>query len=150
VLRPVVVEDLPALFEFQFDPIANRMAAFPAREHDEFMVHWRKLLVDPAVLLRAIVVDSAMVGNVTAWDEHERRLVGYWIGRPHWGKGYASAALSQFLSIENRRPLHAFVAQHNVASVRILRKCGFVVIGESKGPSETPGVEVDDFLMELP
>lgn len=148
-LRPVVVEDLPLLFEYQFDPVANRMAAFPARGRDDFMTHWTKILDDPAVLLRAIVADATVVGNVTVFDQEDKRLVGYWIGRQFWGKGYASAALRLFLDMETRRPLHAFVAQHNAASVRVLRKCGFVVIAESRGPGESPGVEVDDYVMEL-
>ena len=148
-LRPVLAADLPVLFEFQFDPIANRMAAFPARAYDEFMVHWTKLIVDPAVLLRAIVVDAKVVGNVTAWNEKDLRLIGYWIGRQYWGMGYASAALALFLEMETRRPLHAYVAKHNAGSIRVLQKCGFVVCGESKGPGETPGVEVEDFIMEL-
>lgn len=148
-LRPVVAADLPILFEYQFDPEANRMAAFPARDRESFMAHWTKLLVDPNLLLRAIVVNGEVVGNVTSFDQDERVLVGYWIGRAHWGRGYASAALRQFLCLETRRPLHAFVAKHNTRSVRVLGKNGFVVCGESKGPSETPGVEVEDYLMIL-
>lgn len=148
-LRPVLSADLPVLFEFQFDPPANRMAAFPARGFDEFMLHWTKLLIDPAVLLRAVVVDGALVGNVTAFDQEGKRLIGYWIGRRYWGRGFASAALAEFLRHESVRPLHAYVAKHNAGSIRVLQKCGFAVCGESKGPSESPGVEVEDFVMEL-
>lgn len=148
-LRPVVAADLPVLFEYQFDPEANRMAAFPARDREAFMNHWSKLLVDPSVLLRAIVVNDEVVGNVTVFEQDGKHLVGYWIGRSHWGHGYASEALRQFLSWVSQRPLHAFVAKHNARSVRVLGKNGFVVCGESKGPSETPGVEVEDYLMIL-
>jgi hypothetical protein len=39
-LRDVNDGDLPIFFEHQYDPIANEMAAFPARERDAFMAHW--------------------------------------------------------------------------------------------------------------
>jgi len=43
-LRDVTAGDLPAFFEHQRDPEANRMAAFPARDRDAFMAHWAKIL----------------------------------------------------------------------------------------------------------
>jgi RimJ/RimL family protein N-acetyltransferase len=46
----------------------------------------------------------------------------------------ATAALSAFLSLEQTRPLHAGVAEHNVASIRVLQKCGFVRF-EDDGPT---------------
>ncbi len=40
-------------------------------------------------------------------------------------------ALSQFLGhAEARRPLHAAIAKHNAGSIRVLKKCGFAVLGE--------------------
>jgi len=39
-LRDVVEGDLPDFFDHQRDPEATRMAAFPARDRDAFMVHW--------------------------------------------------------------------------------------------------------------
>jgi hypothetical protein len=41
ILRNVTDEDLPIFFEHQRDPEALRMAAFPSRERDAFMIHWR-------------------------------------------------------------------------------------------------------------
>jgi RimJ/RimL family protein N-acetyltransferase len=56
-----------------------------------------------------------------------------WIGRDHWGNGYATAALRAFLDVEHRRPLHAHVADHNVGSRRVLEKCGFVLDHSAQG-----------------
>lgn len=39
-LRPAVKSDLPIFFEHQREPEANKMAAFPARDRDDFMAHW--------------------------------------------------------------------------------------------------------------
>lgn len=37
----------------------------------------------------------------------------------------ATAALRLFLGIVTTRPLYAFAVKHNVASIRVLEKCGF-------------------------
>ena len=39
--------------------------------------------------------------------------------------GLATRALAAFLHLVTERPLHAHVAKHNVASIRVLEKCGF-------------------------
>jgi RimJ/RimL family protein N-acetyltransferase len=126
-LRDVVEADLPIFFEHQKDPEACRMAAFPSRERDAFMAHWRlKVLGDATGGKKTIVVDSAVAGNVVSWDQQGKRLVGYWIGREHWGRGVATAALAEYLrQHETRRPLHAYVSAHNLGSIRVLEKCGF-------------------------
>ncbi|MEK6751692.1 MAG: GNAT family N-acetyltransferase [Chloroflexota bacterium] len=46
-----------------------------------------------------------------------------------WGLGIASESLRQFLGREMRRPLFAHVAKYNVASQKVLKKCGFEFIG---------------------
>ncbi len=47
------------------------------------------------------------------------------VDRAFWDRGVATAALSAFLGLEPIRPLYAEVAKHNVASIRVLQKCGF-------------------------
>jgi RimJ/RimL family protein N-acetyltransferase len=41
-----------------------------------------------------------------------------------------------------QRPLHAWVATSNVASIRVLEKCGFVRVGSHKN-------DVEELLFEL-
>lgn len=126
MLRDVVDTDLPVFFEHQRDPIAARMAAFHSREHEAFMAHWRlRVLGDAANKAKTVVVDGRVAGNVVSWDQAGRRLIGYWIGREHWGQGIATRAVAEFLQHETTRPVHAWVAEGNVASLRVLEKCGF-------------------------
>jgi RimJ/RimL family protein N-acetyltransferase len=126
MLRDVMPDDLPIFFEHQRDPAANRMADFPAREWDAFLAHWRtKVLGDASARKKTIVVDGQVAGNVVSWEQAGKRLVGYWIGQEYWGRGVATAALAEFLQHETTRPLHAYVAAHNVGSIRVLEKCGF-------------------------
>jgi RimJ/RimL family protein N-acetyltransferase len=146
MLRDVTEEDLPIFFEHQREPEAHRMAAFPPRERDAFMLHWRtKVIGDPTARKRTIVVDDCVAGNIGSWDAGGRRLVGYWIGREYWGRGIGTAALSEFLCEETTRPLCAYVAVRNRGSLRILQKCGFRQIGGIQvGPD---GVE--EYLLQL-
>ena len=131
-LRNVVEDDLRTFFEHQRDAEATSMAAYPAREWDAFMSHWRhKVLGDRANEARTILVHDQVAGYIGSWDQDGKRLVGYWIGREYWGRGVARSALDEFLkSHEHRRPIHAYVARSNVRSIRVLEKCGFQRVGE--------------------
>ena len=57
-------------------------------------------------------------------------MVGYWIGKEHWGQGIASAALRLYLDdVAQHRPLLASVVEHNAGSRRVLEKAGFQFVG---------------------
>jgi RimJ/RimL family protein N-acetyltransferase len=129
-LREVEESDLPIFFEHQREPEANRMAAFPARERDAFLAHWReKILGDASTRKKTIVVDDDVVGYVSSWEQHGMRLVAYWLGRAYWGRGIGTSALREFLAHETTRPLHAYVAVRNAGSIRVLERCGFRRVG---------------------
>lgn len=142
VLRNVTDEDLPIFFEHQRDAIALQMAAFPPRERDAFLAHWRTNVLHPGNLTRTIVAGGLVAGYVGSWEQDGKRLVAYWIGREHWGRGIATQALSEFLDIEPVRPLHAWVAVHNAGSIRVLEKCGFRTASQENVPHEDGVAEV--------
>ena len=146
MLRNVTDEDLAIFYAHQRDEVALRMAAFSSRDRDAFLIHWRTNVLRPPNLTRTIVVDGVVVGYVGSWEQDGKRLVAYWIGREHWGKGFATQALSEFLEIEPTRPLHAWVAVHNVGSIRVLEKCGFREVPEEH-PQPSDGVA--EVLMRL-
>ena len=133
MLRDVADSDLPIFFEHQRDPVANRTADFPPRDREKFIAHWTKILADENVTKKTVLFDGRVAGNVVSFERDGEREVGYWIGREYWGKGVATEALSRFLGhVEVRRPLYAGVAKRNVASVRVLEKCGFTIVGEEE------------------
>ena len=53
-----------------------------------------------------------------------------------------------FLDVVRDRPLWAHVAVSNVASTRVLQKCGFAVSDEVEDP-EPPADGVEELLMKL-
>jgi RimJ/RimL family protein N-acetyltransferase len=142
VLREVVDSDIDAFFEHQREPEANRMAGFPARDRETFDAHWRRLLSDDSLTKKTIVDGGEVAGNIGCWEQEGQRFVGYWIGREFWGKGLATRALQELSGEVTQRPLHAWVVPSNVASIRVLEKCGFVRVGSHKN-----GVE--ELLFEL-
>jgi len=148
-LRDVTEADLPILFEQQMDPDANQMAAFPARDRDAFMAHWAKILSDTSGMKKTIVFAGQVAGNIVSFVQNGQPLVGYWIGKQYWGKGIATRALAAFLEHVKERPLYAHVAKHNIASIRVLEKCGFTICGEDKGPSGSGGDEVEEVILAL-
>jgi RimJ/RimL family protein N-acetyltransferase len=127
-LRPVQRSDLPVLFEQQLDPESNRMAVSNPRSRAAFYAFWEGALGDEAVVARVIVVAGEIVGSISVFPSGAQDHVGYWIGRRHWGRGFATLALQRLLAEVPRRPLHACVARSNIASTRVLQRCGFVII----------------------
>jgi RimJ/RimL family protein N-acetyltransferase len=124
----VTNDDLPIFFEHQLDPVANRMAAFTSRDpadRNAFDAHWAKILHDPTVTMKTILLAGRVVGSVGKFELSGKPNITYWIGREYWGKGLATRALSMFLTQVKTRPLYASAAKDNVASIRVLEKCGF-------------------------
>ena len=148
-LRDVTEGDLPILFEQQMDPVANAVAAFPARERADFMAHWARILSDASVIKRTILSSGLVAGNIVSFERNGQREVGYWLGREYWGQGIASKALAGFLRHVPGRPLYARVAKHNVASLRVLQKCGFAIVDEDLGAIDV-GDEVEEYVLKLP
>jgi RimJ/RimL family protein N-acetyltransferase len=152
VLREVRDEDLAVLFEQWADPVAAHMAGFTAPDHmdrDAFERRWSRLRADETVITRVIVVDDEVAGTIGSWGDPDEREVTYWIGRSFWGKGIATAALNAFLNVDQTRPLHARVAYDNVASHRVLEKCGFRVIATERGFAQARSAEIEEFVLRL-
>jgi RimJ/RimL family protein N-acetyltransferase len=119
-LREVIQEDLPIFFEDQMDAEATRMAAFPSRDRDTFMAHWARIMskeTNATGILNTILADDTVAGNIVYWEAAGEPNIGYWLGKTHWGKGIASAALAQFLTKIEALPVYAHVAKHNLASI---------------------------------
>ena len=131
LLRPVLETDLPILFEQQLDPKAIAMSAYPAKDKGEFMRYWEGILKNKAIIARTIMYKDKIAGHIICWKEGKyEQQVGYWIGKPFWGRGIATSALQEFLAQVKIRPLFAHVANHNPASKRVLEKNGFTLLDE--------------------
>jgi RimJ/RimL family protein N-acetyltransferase len=151
-LREVIAEDLDVFFDNQRDPEANRMAAFTAKDpsdREAFDRHWKRILADGQIILRTILYDDQVADSVLSYVEAGEREVSYWLGRKYWGKGIATQALTQYLDLVKERPLHARAAKDNLASLRVLDKCGFRISGEDRGYANARGEETEEYILIL-
>lgn len=148
-LREVTEADLPTFYQHQRDELGYRMAGFEPRDWDAFTAHWSKIMADPDLVQRAVVVDGELAGNMLCFDQDGEREVGYWIGREFWGRGVATAALTLFLDEITERPLYAVVVAHNAGSIRVLQKCGFIVVEQEPTYSTTGGPVEEEVRLRL-
>jgi RimJ/RimL family protein N-acetyltransferase len=79
--------------------------------------------------------------------------LGYWIGEPHWGKGYATEAAHALIDLAFRATaierLHAACRVTNAASRRVIHKCGFQYAGMGMMDSLAAGrVTVERYFLD--
>ncbi|CAN5535593.1 hypothetical protein BH11ARM2_BH11ARM2_31510 [soil metagenome] len=79
-----------------------------------------------------VAPDDVAVGlfGYGSWSqEHRRAEIGYCLHRDYWGQGFALEALMPLIAYGFREMglhrIHACTWVENVASVRLLEKCGF-------------------------
>lgn len=151
-LRDVAPGDLPIFFEHQLDPQANYMAAFTAKDPADrqyFDDHWQRVLADTTITIRTIVSAGQVAGYVLSHSWFGEPEVSYWLGKAFWSRGIATQALAAFLKIVPTRPLFARAAKDNLASLRVLQKCGFKISGTARSYANARRQKIDEVLLTL-
>lgn len=108
-----------------------------------------KILADETIFVQTILCDGQVAGSVLSYRMEGEPEVSYWLGREFWGKGIAAWALRQFLEFDRSRPMYARVAKDNLASLRVLQKCGFILTGEDTGFANARGQEAEEYILTL-
>jgi ribosomal-protein-alanine N-acetyltransferase len=102
-------------------------------------------------ITRVVEHQGQLVGSVgispqIGWRSHLAEI-GYWIAEEYWGRGMATAALTQMTDYAFKnlplRKLYAAVLAPNVASMRVLAKCGYVCEGILKREVQKQGIYFD-------
>lgn len=138
ILRAPQLCDAPRIARFAADPgVARMTCSFPLQQTVVGAEGW--VLIRQAVARlgegASFAIDlpgEGLIGLIGAHRRGEAAEIGYWLGRPYWGRGYATEALNGILPFA--RDLGAVVADHfadNPASGRALEKAGFVYTGET-------------------
>lgn len=149
-LRDILLADLDTFFVQQQDPQANYMAAFTAENpanQNAFTIKWAMILGDESFIKQTILYDQQVAGHIIRFEQFGEPEITYWLGREFWGKGVATRALALFLELVEERPLFARVVKDNIASLRVLQKNGFTIIGEGKGYANARGQEVEEYIL---
>jgi RimJ/RimL family protein N-acetyltransferase len=152
ILREVIDTDLSIFFQHQQDQEAVHMAAFTSENPSDraaFNAHWAKIRASAVNITRSVEVDGHLAGHVASFEMFGEREVTYWIGREFWGRGVATTALKALLKLDTTRPIYGRAAKDNSRSIRVLEKCGFVLVGEEKGFANARQAEIAEVVLKL-
>lgn len=140
VLRSPMLDDAPAIAALAADRrIADTTASLPhpytLADAEWFVRHVTRPEAEAEVWAIVLASDHALVGVVGlhAADDSGVVELGYWIGVPFWGQGFATEAARAAVDHGFRdRSLEVIFADHltrNPASHRVMEKLGMTVEG---------------------
>ncbi len=141
-LRALRREDAAALHRLVNDwEVAKTLARvpfpYPRALADEWIAStWAQIAAGEAWHLAVAGADDALLGcaGVTLDRRGGRAELGYWIGRPHWGRGLGPEAAGRLarwaLDEFGVSVVHASALRDNARSVAVLRRLGFRDAGE--------------------
>ena len=138
LLRPLRLEDAADIQRMAGEwEVARYTANIPHPYESGMAEAWIKSHRDDFEIVFAIArrQDGALVGCIGVEPDATTREAefGYWIGRPYWGAGYATEALSAlvdhvFATADVDR-VRAAAMPDNRASIRVQEKVGFRYVG---------------------
>jgi len=130
-LRPLALDDAAAMAALLGDDheAIQQTSHVPDPCTVEGARGWIELRSGPCSF--AIEVGDELIGTIGAGldDDGTEAGIGYWLGRPHWGRGYATEAMRALLAYLGSlgvRRVEADTYVGNAASSRVLEKAGFV------------------------
>jgi len=142
ILRPFTLDDAPVVQLLAGDrAIALHTAHIPHPYEDGIAEEWigthkekfeKGELVNFAIACRH---DKALIGSISLVinRHYDCAELGYWIGKPYWGKGYCSEAANEVLRYGfealNLNRIFASHMSRNPASGRVMEKIGMIYEG---------------------
>jgi RimJ/RimL family protein N-acetyltransferase len=138
VLRPPMAEDAPAIAalanNFNVAKMVSRLP-HPYRVEDalSFFENAPQWAAADSNHIFVVALAGAPIGMMGLHREHGPDFeLGYWLGEPFWGQGYATEAGRAVLAWAEARGQTRFTSRHfaeNPASGRVLTKLGFIYTG---------------------
>jgi len=163
-LRRVSPADAELIFAWRSHPAARRFQPLRQVSVDglrEMLTRRAAKPIEPTIegevqwMVLAAGIPVGWVSLEIVSREHRIGAVGYTIAEPHWGNGYASAALQAMLplALSPERAdlwrLEAVAAVTNAASRRVLAKAGFQEEGIARDYLQINGVRIDHIRVAL-
>jgi RimJ/RimL family protein N-acetyltransferase len=162
-LRPYRDDDAMALARLADDREVSRYLRdrFPHpytfEDAQDWIARARAETESPPLTFAVAGAGGTMLGGIgldrqTDVYRHSAEL-GYWLGRSHWGRGVATAAVEAicrygFLEVGLRR-IYACVFAPNTASSRVLEKAGFELEGRHLQAVSKDGELLDELMYGL-
>ncbi len=133
ILRPLRIDDSPdfvRLLEGDEEAV-SMMSHMPWPLTDEAAQAWIVMGFHAGARVLAVIRrdDGMFLGAIGYGGNPLRPSVGYWIGRRFWNRGYATEAVRTIMAYTRSIGASGMEAETfpgNLASARVLEKCGFV------------------------
>lgn len=141
ILRPPQAADAELIARYLNDfEVAGNLARVPFPYHLSDARAWlatrRHDLPVEETAFSIDLADGRMVGHLSFHRGPDGPIIGYWLGRPFWGHGIMTEAVTRsldwFFAASNADELYSGVFHFNAASLAIQTKLGFIQTGRSK------------------
>ena len=152
LLRRAVATDVDAMHRIMSNPIAMRYWSTPPHVDVGETAKWLASMIDaePSESDDFIVtLDGTVIGKLGAWKLPE---IGFLIAPDFWGRSIASEAMVAFIDRRRRlgsTELKADVDPRNAASLRLIKRHGFVETGRAAGTWQVGDELCDSVYLKL-
>lgn len=139
ILRRWREEDAPSLYEYAKDPAVGLIAGWPAHKNvEESLEVIRNVFSAPENYAICLKEDDKPIGCISLklkdytdlTDRDDECELGYWLGKPFWGKAYMPEAVKEILrhGFEDLKMKKIWVGYYegNERSKRVQEKSGFI------------------------
>ncbi|MTI17757.1 N-acetyltransferase [Rhodobacteraceae bacterium RKSG542] len=146
-LRRMQVADCERMVQYLGDfEVSSKLARVPhpyPPEHAREILSKQDKIAAQGILAFTIDDGTGLVGGINARPFEDGHYVGYWLGKPYWGKGYMSEALAAvlhhlFVTLSTPK-VRSTVFLENAASAGLLSKFGYELLGQSEDPCAARG-----------
>ena len=156
-LRPVDIGDIDDWYRYLSIPEIVEHTGWDLRSADDLkpMVEWYDAS-EPSSAIRFAIVPPAggpLVGTIgfhTVSLAHRSAEIAYDIAPEQWGRGIATACCAAMVNWgfaeRGYQRIQATAVESNVASVRVLQKCGFLLEGKLRQYRVVRGVARDFWM----
>ena len=145
LLRPWQEGDAPALYKYASDPEVGPRAGWPPHKSVEESLEIIRTVFNDATCTWAIVLKETgePIGamgygpscNCNLPAREGEPITGYWVARSYWNQGICTEALRLMIDhIRQTTEIKSLISGHfvdNLASGRVMEKCGFIPTGET-------------------
>lgn len=139
ILRPWAETDAESLYEYAKDPAVGPIAGWPPHKDVTESLHIIRNVLNGAECYALCEkksnqpigsIELKLVGHTDMTDKDDECELGYWLGKPFWGKGYMPEAVREVLryGFENLGMSTVWCGYYegNVQSKRVQEKVGFI------------------------
>ncbi len=144
LLRHWQESDADVLYEYAKEPELGERAGWPPHKSREESLEVIRTVFDNPTTWAIVLKETGKVVGAMGYgpscdcslpSREGEPTVGYWIGKPFWGKGICTEALRLMIRhIRETTDIKSLVSGHftdNPASGRVMEKCGFIPTGET-------------------